>query len=230
MPSILPKMKPLIADSGTALLIRKYADTRDNKDLDKYLDPFRKKNELLELSKQLDLAVRRIDEGDPSTDGVADLATQISAVCSREDPLPEVPKTKEQIYAEIASELDTSFCSTLIGKFLCLKEGPYTYTFIKVDRAKARVGMYKDLEMIAGGPGVKVCFNADHKEKVELPEFGSYSFGISDLVMEGKNQYLKRWLYQVDPGEIRALYGRLYAVIGEYAGAVPDEQKETTGV
>lgn len=229
MASILPKMKPLIADSGTALLIRKYDYTRSNNDPDKYLDPFRKKNELLELAKKLDLAVRRIDEGDPSTDDVAELAAQISTVCSREDPLPEVPKTREQIYVEIASELDTSFCSALIGKFLCLKEGPYTYTFIKVDRAKARVGMYRDLEMIAGGAGVKVCFNVDHKEKVELPQFGSYSFGINELVIDGKNQHLKRWLYQVEPGEIRALYDRLYTVIGEYAGAVPDEQKETTG-
>lgn len=222
MPSILPNMKPLIADVGTALLIRNYEYTLSCNDPDRYLDPFRKKGELAELANKLDLAVRRIDEDSPSTDGVAELATQISAVCSREDPLPEVPKTREQIYAEIASNLDESFCRSLIGKFLCLKEGPYTYTFIKVDRAEARVGIYKYLEMPVGGTGVKVYFDEKVKGKVELPRFGTYSFGINDLVTEGKNTYLKRWLYQVEPGEIRAFYDRLYAVIGEYAGAVPD--------
>ena len=92
MASILPKMKPLIADAGTALLIRNYDYTLRCEDQDRYLDPFRKKTELAELADKLDMAVRRIDEGSPSTDGVAELAAQISAVCSREDPLPEVPK------------------------------------------------------------------------------------------------------------------------------------------
>lgn len=222
MASILPKMKPLIADPGTALLISNYEYTLKCNDPDRYLDPFRKKSELAELANKLDMAVRRIDEDSPSTDGVAELAAQISAVCSREDPLPEVPKTREQIYAELARDLDAYFCHSLIGKFLCLKEGPYTYTFIKVDRAEARVGIYKCLEMLVGGPGVKVCFDENVKGKVELPRFGKYSFGINDLVTEGKNQHLKRWLYQVEPGEIRAFYDRLYAVVGEYTGSVPE--------
>lgn len=139
MATKLPKMTAFIADAVTRARLKEYQETNDCNDPSRYLDPFRKKDELLELVKELELSVRRIDESTPSTDPAAGIASKISAVCARQDPEPEINKTRDQVYEEIVLALNENFTPSLAGKFLCLKEGAHDFTFIKVDKAEARV-------------------------------------------------------------------------------------------
>lgn len=226
MATKLPKMTAFTADAVTRARLMEYQDTSDCNDPSRYLDPFRKKNEMLELVKELELAVRRIDEATPSTDPAATLAAKISAVCARQDPEPEINKTREQVYKEIVLDLNENFMPSLAGKFLCLKEGAHDFTFVKVDKAEARVGIYKRLEMLVWGPGVKVKTQLNAGE-LPFPQFGKFSFSIQDLLMTGKDEHSKKWLYQVDPAAIPPFFARLSAEMGDFTGFVPSKQPET---
>ena len=226
MATKLPKMTAFIADAVTRARINEYQATFTCGDPSRYLDPFRKKNEMLELVKELELAIRRIDESTPSTDPAADIAAKISAVCARKDPEPEINKTRDQVYHEIVLKLNENFMPTLVGKFLCLKEGAHDFTFIKVDKAEARVGIYKGMEMLVWGNGVKVNTQPATGE-LPFPHFGKFSFRIQDLLMTGKDEHTKRWLYQVDPAAIPPFFARLSAEMGDYTGFAPSKQPET---
>lgn len=226
MATKLPKMTALVADAVTRARLKEYQVTINCDDPSRYLDPFRKKDEMLELVKELELAVRRIDESTPSTDPAADIAAKISAVCSRQDPEPEINKTRDQVYQEIVLALNENFMPTLVGKFLCLKEGAHDFTFIKVDKAEARVGIYKGLEMLVWGNGVKVNTQPATGE-LPFPHFGKFSFRIQDLIMTGKDEHNKRWLYSVDPAAIPPFFARLSAEMGDYTGFAPSQKPET---
>lgn len=226
MATKLPKMTALVADAVTRARLAEYQATISCNDPSRYLDPFRKKDELLELVKELELSVRRIDESTPSTDPAATLASKISAVCARQDPEPEINKTRDQVYAEIVLDLNENFMPTLDGKFLCLKEGAHDFTFIKVDKAEARVGIYRCLEMPVWGRGVKVKTQLNAGE-LPFPQFGRFSFSIQDLVSSGKDEHNKKWLYQVDPAVIPPFFARLSAEMGDFTGFAPSKQPET---
>lgn len=226
MATNLPKMTAFVADAVTCARLKEYQVTINCDDPTRYLDPFRKKNELLELAKELDLAVRHIDESTPSTDRVAELASKISAVCARQDPPPEINKTREQVYEEIVLALNEDFMPSLVGKFLCLKEGAYDFIFVKVDEAEARVGIYKGLEMHVLGPGVKVKTQLMNGE-LPFPQFGKFSFSIQALLLTGKDERTKRWLYQVDPAAIPPFFDRLSAEMGDFTGFAPSPKPET---
>lgn len=226
MATKLPKMTALVADAATRARLKEYQETSDCDDPSRYLDPFRKKDELLELVKELELAVRRIDESTPSTDPAADIASKISAVCARQDPEPEINKTRDQVYEEIVLALNENFMPSLAGKFLCLKEGAHDFTFIKVDRAEARVGIYKRLEITVWGNGVKVNTQPATGE-LPFPHFGKFSFSIQNLLLTGKCEHQKQWLYQVDPAAIPPFFARLSAEMGDFTGFVPSKQPET---
>lgn len=226
MATKLPKMTAFTADAVTRARLMEYQATSDCNDPSRYLDPFRKKDEMLELVKELELAVRRIDEATPSTDPAATLAAKISAVCARQDPEPEINKTREQVYKEIVLDLNENFMPSLAGKFLCLKEGAHDFTFVKVDKAEARVGIYKRLEMLVWGPGVKVKTQLNAGE-LPFPQFGKFSFSIQDLLMTGKDEHSKKWLYQVDPAAIPPFFARLSAEMGDFTGFSPSKQPET---
>lgn len=226
MATKLPKMTALVADAVTRDRLEEYQATISCNDPDRYLDPFRKKDEMLELVKELELAIRRIDEATPSTDPAATLASKISAVCARQDPEPEINKTRDQVYAEIVLALNENFMPSLAGKFLCLKEGAHDFTFIKVDKAEARVGIYRRLEMAVWGRGVKVKTQLMTGE-LPFPQFGRFSFSIQDLLLTGKDEHNKRWLYQVDPAAIPPFFARLSAEMGDFTGFAPSKQPET---
>lgn len=226
MATKLPKMTAFVADAVTRARIKEYQETNDCNDPSRYLDPFRKKNEMLELVKDLELAIRRIDESTPSTDPAAGIAAKISAVCARQDPEPEINKTRDQVYAEIVLALNENFMPSLAGKFLCLKEGAHDFTFIRVDKAEARVGIYKRLEMPAWGRGVKVKTQLMTGE-LPFPQFGRFSFSIQDLVTAGKDEHNKKWLYSVDPAAIPPFFARLSAEMGDFTGFDPSQQPET---
>lgn len=226
MATKLPKMTAFTADAVTRARLMEYQDTSDCNDPSRYLDPFRKKDELIELVKELELAVRRIDEATPSTDPAATLAAKISAVCARQDPEPEINKTREQVYKEIVLDLNENFMPSLAGKFLCLKEGAHDFTFVKVDKAEARVGIYKRLEMLVWGPGVKVKTQLNAGE-LPFPQFGKFSFSIQDLLMTGKDEHNKKWLYSVDPTAIPPFFARLSAEMGDFTGFAPSKQQDT---
>lgn len=226
MATKLPKMTAFTADAVTRARLMEYQATSDCNDPSRYLDPFRKKDEMLELVKELELAVRRIDEATLSTDPAATLAAKISAVCARQDPEPEINKTREQVYKEIVLDLNENFMPSLAGKFLCLKEGAHDFTFVKVDKAEARVGIYKRLEMLVWGPGVKVKTQLNAGE-LPFPQFGKFSFSIQDLLMTGKDEHNKKWLYQVDPAAIPPFFARLSAEMGDFTGFAPSKQPET---
>ena len=226
MATKLPKMTAFVADAVTRARLKEYQETNDCNDPSRYLNPFRKKDELLELVKELELAVRRIDESTPSTDPAAGIASKISAVCARQDPEPEINKTREQVYEEIVLALNENFTPSLAGKFLCLKEGAHDFTFIKVERAEARVGIYKRLEMPVWGRGVKVKTQLMTGE-LPFPQFGMFSFKIQDLLLTGKCEHQKQWLYQVDPAAIPPFFARLSEEMGDFTGFVPSKQPET---
>jgi hypothetical protein len=226
MATKLPKITAFVADAATRARLVKYQATSDCDDPSRYLDPFRKKNELLELVKELELAVRRIDESTPSTDPAAGIAAKISAVCARQDPEPEINKTRDQVYEEIVLALNENFTPSLAGKFLCLKEGAHDFTFIRVDKAEARVGIYKRLEMPVWGRGVKVKTQLNAGE-LPFPQFGRFSFSIQDLLLTGKDEHNKKWLYSVDPATIPPFFARLSAEMGDFTGFAPSKQPET---
>lgn len=226
MATKLPKMTALVADAVTRARLNEYQATITCNDPTRYLDPFRKKEEMLELVKELELAIRRIDGETPSTDPAATLAAKISAVCARQDPEPEINKTREQVYEEIVLALNEDFTPSLVGKFLCLKEGAHDFTFVKVDKAEARVGIYKRLEMLVWGNGVKVNTQPITGE-LPFPHFGKFSFSIQDLLLTGKDEHTKRWLYQVDPAAIPPFFDRLSAEMGDFTGFAPSQKPET---
>lgn len=226
MATKLPKMTAFIADAATRARLKEYQATINCNDPSRYLNPFRKKDELLELVKELDLAVRRIDEATPSTDPAAEIASRISEVCARQDPEPEINKTREQVYEDIVLALNENFMPSLIGKFLCLKEGAHEFNFIKVDTAEARVGIYKGLEMTVWGRGVKVKTQLMTGE-LPFPQFGKFLFKIQNLLLTGKDEHNKQWLYSVDPAALPAFFARLSAEMGDFTGFAPSQQPET---
>lgn len=226
MATKLPKMTAFVADAVTRARLKEYQETNDCNDPSRYLDPFRKKDELLELVKELELSVRRIDESTPSTDPAAGIASKISAVCARQDPEPEINKTRDQVYEEIVLALNENFMPSLAGKFICLKEGAHDFTFIKVGKAEARVGIYKRLEMPVWGRGVKVNTQPMTGE-LPFPQFGRFGFSIQNLLLTGKDEHQKQWLYQVEPAAIPPFFARLSAEMGDYTGFVPSKQPET---
>ena len=191
MATKLPKMAALVADAVTRARINEYQATITCNDPSRYLGPFRKKEEMIELVKELELAIRRIDEATPSTDPAKELASKISAVCTRQDPEPEINKTREQVYEEIVLALNEDFTPSLVGKFLCLKEGAHDFTFVKVDKAEARVGIYRRLEMLVWGNGVKVKTQLETGD-LPFPHFGKFSFSIQDLLLTGKDEHTDR--------------------------------------
>ena len=210
----------------SSLLLR-YKHTEDD-DPSLYFNPGGKRERISNAIEELKGKLTRVEETNPSFDEVEQLAEDIALQCRTPDAAPVFQQTKEQIYAEIVQELAPLVKEELIGKYLCYKTGTYDFAYFKCERVDVRVGMYNRLEIQAGGPGFAVdtalvpsCFHGH-----VFPDFKDFFIGVKELLLTGKSDYTKTWLYVLSEAEYRKQFDKAVAGIAKNIGLTQEETEQ----
>jgi hypothetical protein len=210
----------------TARLLR-YKHTEDD-DPSLYFNPDGKRERISKAIEELQGKLIRVRETNPSFDEVEHLAETIALQCRTPEAAPVFQKTKEQIYNEIVQELTPLVKEELIGKYLCYKSGAHEFAYFKCGRIDVRVGMYNRLEILAGGPGfaidtapVSSCFHGH-----VFPNFKDFFLGVKDLLLTGKDEYSKKWLYVLSEAEYRKQFEKAVAGIAKNIGINQEETEQ----
>jgi len=213
-----------------AARLLRYKHTEDD-DPTLYYNPGGKRDRISKAIEELQGKLIRVDEDNPSFDDVEHLAETIALQCRTPDPAPVFQQTKEQIYIEIVQELTPLVKEEFIGKYLCYKSGAYEFAYFKCERVDVRVGMYNKLEILAGGPGfasdtapVSSCFHGH-----VFPNFKDFFLGVKDLLLTGKDEYRKKWLYVLSEAEYRKQFEKAVAGIAKNIGIINQEETEQEG-
>ena len=214
----MKKQELFTAPPEIAARLLRYKHTEDD-DPTLYYNPGGKRDSISKAIEELQGKLVRVDDDNPSFDEVERLAESIALQCRTPDSAPVFRQTKEQIYVEIVQELTPLVKKELIGKYLCLKTGPYEFSYFKCDRVEVRVGMYNRLEILAGGRGFTTC-------EIVFPQFKVFLLGVNDLLLTGKNEYMKKWLYVLSEDEYRKQFEKAVAGIAKSIGI---NQEETNG-
>ena len=205
----------------------RYKHTEDD-DPSLYFNPDGKRNRISKAIEELRGKIARVGDANPSFDAVEHLAETIALQCRTQDTAPVFQQTKEQIYNEIVQELTPLVEEELIGKYLCYKTGAHEFAYFKCDRVEVRVGMHNRLEIFAAGPGfdidiapVSSCFH-----RHAFPNFKDFFLDVKDLLLTGKFDYMKKWLYVLSEAEYRKQFEKAVAGIAKTIGII---QEETNG-
>lgn len=209
-----------------ARLIR-YKQTEDD-DPTRYYNPGGKRERIEKSIDELKEKLIRVGEDSPSFDEVEHLAETIAVQCRTPDSEPVFQQTKEQIYVEIVQELTPLVKEELIGKYLCYKSGAYEFAYFKCDRVDVRVGMYNKLEILAGGPGFAIDTTpvSSHFHGHAFPNFKEFLLGVKDLLLTGKYEYMKKWLYVLSEAEYRKQFEKAMAGIAKNIGISQEEAEQ----
>ena len=210
-----------------AARLLRYKHTEDD-DQSLYYNPDGKRKQISTAIEELREKLIRIGEDNPSFDEVERLAETIALQCRTPESAPVFQQTKEQIYGEIVQELTPLVTEELIGKYLCYKSGAYNFAFFKCDRIDVRVGMYNKLEIIAGGSGFAIDttpVSSQFHEHV-FPNFKEFFLDVKDLLLTGKYEYTKKWLYVLSEAEYRKQFEKAVAGIAKNIGITQEETEQ----
>ena len=205
----------------------RYKHTEDD-DPSLYFNPNGKRERISKAIEELQGKLVRVGEANPSFDEVEHLAETIALQCRTPDADPVFQQTKEQIYNEIVQELTPLVKEELIGKYLCYKTGAFEFAYFKCERVDVRVGMYNKLEIFAGGPGfaidtapVSSCFHGH-----AFPNFKDFFLDVKNLLLTGKFEYMKKWLYVLSEAEYRKQFEKAVAGIAKTIGIIQEETEQ----
>lgn len=202
-----------ISPEGAAL-VKEYEATRKAAD-GVYFDPEAKLKRILKASDELQQRICRVRNDNPSFDEVAAMARQIAEDCMKADSSPTYNMTKEEVYAAVIKKLQPILDRELLGKFICIKTGPWEFKYIKVTKVVAQDGIYGGLQVWVSGPGFGEFTGTDSYGDKLFPSFKKFSADCAGLLTTGKDEfeYKKRWLYVMSPEAIRE---KLDAVMSEF--------------
>ena len=223
----MKKQELFTAPPEIAARLLRYKHTEDD-DPTLYYNPGGKRDRISKAIEELQGKLIRVDDDNPSFDEVEHLAEAIAQQCRTPDSAPVFQLTKEQIYAEIVQELTPLVTEELIGKYLCHKSGAYEFTYFKCDRIDVRVGMYNRLEILAGGRGFTIDatpVSSSFRGQV-FPTFKVSLLDVKDLLLTGKYEYMKKWLYVLSEDEYRKQFEKAVAGIAKNIGIVQEETEQ----
>lgn len=223
----MKKRELFTAPPEIASRILRYKHTEDD-DPTLYYNPGGKRERLSKAIEELQGKLVHVDDDNPSFDEVEHLADAIAQQCRTPDSAPVFQQTKEQIYNEIVQELTPLVTEELIGKCLCHKSGAYEFTYFKCDRIVVRVGIYNKLEILAGGRGFTIDatpVSSNFRGHV-FPTFKVSLLGVNDLLLTGKNEYMKKWLYVLSEDEYRKQFEKAVAGIAKSIGTVQEKTEQ----
>ena len=223
----MKKQELFTASPQMASLILGYKHTEDD-DPTLYYNPDGKREQISKAIDALHEKLIRVREDNPSFDEVEHLAETIALQCRTPDLAPVFQQTKEQIYNEIVQELTPIVTEELIGKYLCHKTGAYEFSYFKCDRVEARVGMYNKLEILAGGRGFDIDttpISSSFRGNV-FPKFKVFFISVKDLLLTGKYEYTKQWLYVLSEAEYRKQFEKAVAGIAKSIGISQEETEQ----
>jgi hypothetical protein len=223
----MKKQELFTASPEMASRLLRYKRTADD-DPTLYYNPSGKRDRISKAIEELQGKIIRVDDDNPSFDTVEHLAETIALQCRTPDPAPVYQQTKEQIYVEIVQELTPLVKEELIGKYLCFKKGAYDFAYFKCNRVDVRVGMYNTLEILAGGPGFAIDTTpvSSHFHGHVFPNFKEFLLGVNDLLLTGKYEYMKQWLYVLSEAEYRKQFEKAVAGIAKNIGINQEETEQ----
>ena len=219
----MKKQELFTASPQMAACLLRYKRTEDD-DPSLYFNPNGKRERISKAIEELQGKLIRVDDDNPSFDDVEHIAESIALQCRTPDSAPVFQQTKEQIYVEIVQELTPLVKEALIGKCLCFKKGAYEFAYFKCDRVEVRVGMHNKLEILAGGPGFAIDtmpVSSNFHGHV-FPNFKQFFLGVNDLLLTGKYEYMKQWLYVLSEDEYRKQFEKAVAGIAKSIGIVQE--------
>lgn len=219
----MKKQELFTASPQMASRILRYKHTEDD-DPTLYFNPGGKRERISKAIEELQGKLIRVGEDNPSFDEVEHLAETIALQCRTPDSAPVFQQTKEQIYSEIVQELTPLVTEELIGKYLCHKTGAYEFSYFKCDRVEVRVGMYNRLEILAGGRGFAI--DTTPISSNVFPKFKVFFIGVKDLLLTGKYEYTKQWLYVLSEAEYRKQFEKAVAGIAKSIGINQEETEQ----
>ncbi len=219
----MKKMELFNISPEGAALVKEYEATRKAED-GVYLDPDGKRRRILKAADELQQRICRVSNEHPSFDEVATMANQIAEDCLKADSAPTYNMTKEEVYAAIVKQLQPILDRELVGKFICIKTGPWEFKYIKVTKVVAQDGIYGGLQVWVSGPGFGVFTGNDFNGEKLFPSFKKFSADCAGLLTTGKDEfeYKKRWLYVMSPEAIRE---KLDSVMSEFRVTVGLDDK-----
>lgn len=223
----MKKQELFTASPEMAARLLRYKHTEDD-DPTLYYNPGGKRDRISKAIEELQGKLIRVDKDNPSFDEVEHLADTIALQCRTPDPAPVFQQTKEQIYVEIVQELTPLVTEELIGKYLCYKSGAYEFAYFKCDRIDVRVGMYNKLEIFVGGPGfaIDAAPVSSHFRCHTFPNFKEFFIGVNDLLLTGKYEYMKKWLYVLSEAEYRKQFEKAVAGIAKTIGIAKEDTEQ----
>lgn len=202
-----------ISPEGAAL-VKEYEDTR-KAEVGVYFDPEAKLKRILKAADELQQRICRVRNDNPSFDEVAAMARQIAEDCLKADSSPTYNMTKEEVYAAVIKKLQPILDRELLGRFICIKTGPWEFKYIKVTKVHAQDGIYGGLQVWVTGPGFGEFTGTNLDGEKLFPSFKMFTVDCAGLLVTGKDEfdYKKRWLYVMSTEAIRE---KLDSVIAEF--------------
>jgi len=220
----MKKQELFTASPEMATRLLRYKHTEDD-DPSLYYNTDGKKVRISKAIEELQGKLIRVDDDNTSFDEVEHLAETIALQCRTPDSAPVYRQTKQQIYDEIVQELTPLVTGELIGKFLCYKKGAYEFAYFKCNRVEVRVGIYDKLDILAGGPGFAIdttpVSSSFHGHV--FPNFKEFLLDVKDLLLTGKYEYMKKWLYVLSEAEYRKQFEKTVAGIAKTVGINQEE-------
>ena len=220
----MKKMELFKISPEGAALVKEYDDTRKAED-GVYLDPYGKRTRIMKAADELQQRICRVSDEHPSFGEVAKMATQIAEDCLKADSAPTYNMTKAEVYAAVVKRLQPILDRELLGKFICIKTGPWEFKYIKVTKVEAQDGIYGRLQVWVSGPGFGEFAGSDYNGEKQFPSFKKFSVDCTGLLVTGKDEfeYKKRWMYVMSPEAIRE---KLDDVMAEFRERVGLDDKE----
>lgn len=217
-----------VSPEAAALIVRYNYVSADNNEL--YVNPDGKRARLHKAAEDLTARIINVSQCNPDFDEVARMANDIAEQCGIPDATPKYPQTKEQIYEEIVEKLCPMLQAELIGKNLLFKDGPYKFSYFKADRLKVRNGMHSTLEIVIAGPGFSIDYSPDNQLLIRhrFPMFKDIAVDAATLLVTGKNEPFKQWLYVISDKEYLTQFNSAVSGIAKTIGVTGDTGKENT--
>ena len=212
----MKKQKQFSISAKGAMLVSKYNKTRaDPSDL--YVNPQLKRNNIREAVQALENRIIQVSDSNPSFEEAAKMASDIAAQCLASEAGPKYDQTKEQVYDSILTELQPILETELLGKNICIKQGAYKFSYLKVTKVEARKWMHNQLEVCISGNGMKV----ERLYGDKFPVFDRMVINIIDVLVSGKtdNRYgEKTWMYVLSDDEMKNQFETAFSDIAHKVG------------
>lgn len=212
----MKKQKQFAISAQGAMLISKYSKTLADPD-DLYVNPQLKRDNIRAAVQALENRVIQVSDSNPSFEEAAKMASDIAVQCMSSEAGPKYDQTKEQVYNSILAELQSLLETELLGKNICIKNGAYKFSYLKVNKVEARIWMHNQLQVWIFGPGMKVDLLYGDK----YPVFDRMSTNCIDVLVSGKtnNRYgEKTWMYVLSDDEMKKQFETAFSDIASKVG------------